>query len=280
MRPSLVAKASLADATAKKFQEYRTVAIIDLQKVRGKQINEARKTLRGVTEFKQVKCTTAKLAVKKVADSRPGIDKISDHLNGMILLLFSDLDPFRIQIMLKKNTTKLHAKAGDIAPEDIAVTAGNTGMAPGPVISELNAVGIPTRIDTGSVWITADTVVAKKGDKISPHLAAVLSKLNIAPISSFLVIRAAFRDGLIFVSEVLQIDTDKTKDELLEASQASLNLSSRIWYVTEQNIGSLVSKAAGQAFTISVEAWYPTPDNLRAIISRAYSMAASLSKSQ
>jgi large subunit ribosomal protein L10 len=279
MRPSLVAKAALADDVSKRFQEYRTVAIIDLQKVRGRQINEARKTLRGMTEFKQVKCTTAKLAVKKVEDGKAGIGQISEHLHGMILLLFSNLDPFRIQIILKKNATELHAKAGDIAPKDIMVTTGNTGMAPGPVISELNAVGIPTRIDTGSVWITKDTVVAKKGEKISPHLAAVLSKLNIAPISSYLVIRAAYSDGLIFTSEVLQIDIDRTREELLEAFRASIDLSSQIWYATEQNIDTLLSRAVGQANALSLEAWYPTPDNMRAMISRANSAASSLSKS-
>jgi len=280
MRPALLAKATLADHVAEKLQEYGTVAVIDLQKVRGKQINEARKTMRGFSELKQVKCTTAKLAVKKVEDRKPGIDKISNYLHGMVLLLFSDLDPFKIQLMLRRNTTKLHAKAGDIAPDDIMVPAGNTGIAPGPVISEFNAVGIPTRIDTGSVWITKDTTVAKKGDRISPHLAAVLSKLNIAPISSFLVIRAAFRDGLIFESETLQIDTGRTRDGLLEAFRASVNLSSQIWYATGQNIPILISRAASQAHALSVKAWYPTQANIRGLLSSAHALALSLGRSE
>jgi len=280
MRPALLAKATLADRVAGKLQEYGTVAVIDLQKVRGKQINEARKSLRGLSELKQVKCTTAKLAVKKVEDSKPGIDKISNYIHGMVLFLFSDLDPFKIQSMLRKNVTRLHAKAGDIAPYDIMVPAGNTGIAPGPVISELNAVGIPTRIDTGSVWITRDTTVAKKGDRISPHLAAVLSKLNITPISSFLVIRAAYQGGLIFESETLQIDTGKIRDGLLEAFQASVNLSSGIWYATEDNVAILIVRAASQANELSVRAWYPTQANMRRLLSSAHAMASSLGKSE
>jgi len=280
MRPALLAKATMADHVAGKLQEYGTIAVIDLQKVRGKQINEARKILRGFSELKQVKCTTAKRAVKKMEDSKPGIDKISSYLHGMVLLLFSDLDPFKIQLMLRKNTTKLHAKAGDIAPDDIMVPAGNTGIAPGPVISELNAVGIPTRIDTGSVWITKDTIVAKMGDRISPHLAAVLSKLDITPISSYLVIRAAFQGGLIYESETLQIDTGKTRDGLLEAFQASVNLSSQIWYATERNIAILIARAASQANALSVTAWYPTQTNIRRLLSSAQTLASSLGKSE
>jgi len=280
MRPALLAKASLADHVAEKLREYGTVAVIDLQKVRGKQINEARKTMRGFSELKQVKCTTARLAVKKVEDKKPGIDQISNHLHGMVLLLFSDLDPFKIQLMLRRNITKLHAKAGDIAPDDIMVPAGNTGIAPGPVISELNAVGIPTRIDTGSVWITRDTMVAKKGDRISPHLAAILSKLNITPITSFLVIRAAFSNGLIFESETLQIDIGRTRDGLLDAFRASVNLSSQIWYATEHNIAILLMRAASQAHALSMKAWYPTQANIRWLLSSAHALASSLGKSE
>jgi large subunit ribosomal protein L10 len=278
VRQALVAKSSLTDAIARKLQEFNTVAVIDLQKVRGKQINEARRNLRTSAEFKQVKCTIARLAVRKVEGNMPGIEKISDHLSGMILLLFSNLDPFRLQAMLRKNITKLFAKAGDIAPDDITVPAGNTGMPPGPAISELNAVGITTRIDTGSVWVTKDTVVAKKNDKISVHLAAVLSKLNITPISSFLVIRAAFSDGLILMSDVLQVDVDNTRKELLEAFGATLRLSSEIWYATGENIALLVTRSAGQADVLSSEIWYPTSTNIRRLLSRAHQMASALGK--
>ncbi|MBO3803210.1 MAG: 50S ribosomal protein L10 [Candidatus Brockarchaeota archaeon] len=217
MRASIIAKSSLVDNLERKFQNFATMAIVDLRNVRGKQINEARKALRGLAEFRQVKPTIMKLALKKVEGKIPGIEKLSSHVHGMMLLVFSNLDPFKLQSILKKNVVKLYAKAGEIAQDDIVVPAGNTGIPPGPVISELNTVGIPTRIDTGSVWITKDTVVAKKGEKIAAHLAAVLSKLNIAPISSFLVLRAAYHGGSVFASDILQIDPEKVRQEVAKA---------------------------------------------------------------
>jgi large subunit ribosomal protein L10 len=62
----------------------------------------------------------------------------------------------------EKNKTKMTAKAGDVAPNDIIVPAGNTGLPPGPAISELHDVGIRTKIDVGSVWIVNDATVVKK----------------------------------------------------------------------------------------------------------------------
>lgn len=279
MRASLKAKVSLTEELADKFQEFSTVAIVDLQKVRVKQVNEARKALRGLVEFRQVKPTLTRFALNKAIDKIPEIEKLSGHIHGMMMLLFSNLDPFGLQARLRKNVTTLNAKAGDVAPDDITVPAGNTGLPPGPVISELNAVGIPTRIDTGSVWITSDTVVARKGTKISAHLAAVLSKLNIAPISSFLVLRAAYNDGMVFESDLLQVDAERTRLDLLGAFEASIRLSCETWYPTEQNASILLARAAYEADVLSIDAWWPTATNMRKLLALANLRASILARS-
>ncbi|MGQ9515595.1 MAG: 50S ribosomal protein L10, partial [Thermoproteota archaeon] len=276
MRASLVTKASIVKTLETKFQNYKTVAIVDLKNVRGKQINEARKILRGMAELRQVKPTIAKMALRNVQDKIPGIEKLSSHIYGMILLVFSNLDPSRLQMILKRNVIKLYAKAGELAPEEIVVPAGNTGIPPGPVISELNAIGIPTRIDTGSVWITKDVVVAKKGEKIAAHLAAVLSKLNIAPISSFLVLRAAYNDGLIFGSEILQIDETKVRQDISRAYGESIALSTEIWYLMSDNAQLLIQRALSHADALSTNIWYPTPRNIGKILIMASIRASML----
>jgi large subunit ribosomal protein L10 len=276
MRPSLIAKTSLAKSLETNFQNYKTVAIVDLKNVRGKQINEARKVLRGMAEIRQVKPTIARIALKNVQDKIPGIEKLSSYIYGMMLFIFSNLDPFRLQMILKKNSIKLFAKAGDIALDDIVVPAGNTGLPPGPIISELNAVGIQTRIDTGSVWITRDVVVAKKGEKITAHLAAVLSKLNIAPISSFLVLRAAYNDGLVFGSDILQIDDAKIRQDISRAYEASIKLSTEIWYITKENAQLLIQRALSHADNLSTAVWYPTSRNIGKILVLANIEASTL----
>ena len=92
-------------------------------------------------------------------------------------------------------------------------------MSPGPVISELSDVGLPTKIESGSIWITRDTVVARKGEVISAKLASILSRLGIKPIKAGLTLKAAYEDGLIHPGEVLQINLEKTFEDLKEAAE-------------------------------------------------------------
>ena len=54
-------------------------------------------------------------------------------------------------------------KGGDIAPNELVIPAGNTGINPGPVLSEFKESNVPTKIDQGTIWVSKDTIVAKVG---------------------------------------------------------------------------------------------------------------------
>ena len=80
--------------------------------------------------------------------------------------MFTNISPFRLNLIFAQNKVFLAAKGGDVATKDIAVPAGNTGIAPGPVLSEFKVANVATRIDGGNIWVAKDTVVAKPGDVI------------------------------------------------------------------------------------------------------------------
>ena len=48
--------------------------------------------------------------------------------------------------------------------KDIIVKKQDTGMAPGPIVGDLNSIGIPAKIMKGSVHIQKDTVAIKEGE--------------------------------------------------------------------------------------------------------------------
>ena len=76
------------------------------------------------------------------------------------------------------------ARGGDIASIDVIVPPKNTGIAPGPMLTEFKENKIPTKIDQGTIWILKETTPVKKGEVISTKLAALLGKLDIKPIES------------------------------------------------------------------------------------------------
>ncbi len=123
------------------------------------------------------------------------LKKLEPFLEGSNVLLFTNLNPFKLALLLEKGKVKTTAKSGDIAAMDVVVPQGNTGQPPGPFISQLNGVGLPTRIESGSVWVAKDTLVVRKGEVINERLAGVLSKLGIKAVEAGLSMRAVYDEG-------------------------------------------------------------------------------------
>ncbi|MEM2942788.1 MAG: 50S ribosomal protein L10 [Candidatus Bathyarchaeia archaeon] len=161
----------------KAMTDYQVMAAADLHGVRSTQIQEMRKTLRGRAQMLIVKNTLLKKAGEELEAKKKGLKRFVDSLSGPVALLFTDMNPFELILFLNKNKVKVPAKGGDVATGDIIVSAGNTGLPPGPIISEFGEVKIPTKIESGSIWISRDTLVARRGETISAKLASVLTRL-------------------------------------------------------------------------------------------------------
>jgi len=180
-------------------------------------------------------------------------------------------------LMLEKGKVKTTAKSGDIAAFDVVVPAGNTGQPPGPIISQLNAVGLPTRIESGSVWVNKDTLVVKKGEVISERLASILSKLGIKPVEAGLAMKIAFDEGLIITEEQLRLDVDGTRKNVESAFADAFALSLSVAYPTEDNMVALLQIAHREAYSLSVNAAAPTKETIEDLIRKAHMEMLSLS---
>src|SRR5208283_3646425 len=143
------------------LQKYPVVAVADLQKVRSSQIQEIRKKLRGKAELIVAKNTILRKAAEQLTDERSNLDKFAEGVSGSKVLIFTQMNPFELILFLNRNKVRVPAKGGDIASSEIMVPAGNTGLQPGPVISEFNEAKVQTRIESGSIFIAKDTIVAR-----------------------------------------------------------------------------------------------------------------------
>ena len=268
-------KASEVEEVVHLLRKYKVVGMASLYKVRAAQLQELKKKLEDV-HMRVIKNTLMKRAIEKCED-KPKLKELEKYLTGSNIFLFTNLNPFKLALTLEKSKVFTAAKAGDIAPSDIVVPSGNTGFPPGPVISQLNEVGLPTRIESGSVWITKDTVVAKKGEVISEKLASVLSKLGIKPIETGLMMRVVYADGLIIEDKDLNLDIEGVKKQLESAQSEAFKLSIGIAYPTRENIRALIQIAHLEAYALSIGAVIPTRETIREIIQRAYIEMLSLS---
>jgi large subunit ribosomal protein L10 len=251
------------------LQKYPVVAVADLQKVRSSQIQEIRKKLRGKAELIVAKNTILRKASEKLATEKTNVDKFADSLTGSKVLIFSQMNPYELIIFLNKNKVRVPAKGGDIATGEIMVQAGNTGLQPGPVISEFNEAKVQTRIEGGSIFIAKDTVVAYKGDVISTKTASLLSKLGMKPMEAGLSLAYAYDHGLVLSPNDLTFDLDQTKNEFLTAVRLAFGVAVEANIMLPETAPQIISKAYRQAVAVSLEAGFLTKETTPFIIGRA-----------
>mgnify|MGYP000055859858 CR=1 FL=1 len=267
-KQSLILKQEKVEEVADLLKKYKVLAIADLHKVRTYQLQELKKKLRNKAYLCVVKNTLVKRAIEKCKD-KTGIEKLLEHLKGSNIFLFTNLNPFKLSLLLDKSRILMVARAGDVASRDIVVPAGNTGIAPGPIISQLNAVGIPTRIEAGSVWVSRDTLVAKKGEVLDLRLASALAKLGIKATEVGLSLKVVYEDGMIITQEDLSIDLDEIIKSIEEAHLAAFNLSIEAAYPTIDNVEFLLSRAYREAYSLALNAPIITPETIPELLRKA-----------
>ena len=255
-------------------KKYSVTALVRMEKVRASQLLPLRKKLKGEVEIISIKDKIAQKAFEKLDIS--GIKKLKENLTGQCLFMFTNMSPFKLNVLLGKNKIMLAARGGDIASVDVVVPPKNTGIAPGPMLTEFKENKIPTKIDQGTIWILKETTPIKKGEIISTKLAALLGKLDIKPIEAGIVLNSALSEGVLFTENELVVDVDLFRKQISEAHQNAVSLSIEAAYITNENIEQILAKASQSARSVSLEIGYMTDDNKEQIIQKADGHAKSV----
>ena len=251
------------------LKRYHVIAAADLTKVRSSQIHELRKRLRQRVTMVVAKNNLLRKSVE-LGDSRePRLGEFVKDLQGSNILLFSELNPYSLIILLDKSKVRVPAKAGDVASNEIMIPAGNTGLPPGPVISEFGEIKVQTRIEGGSIWVARDSIVARKGDTITPKMASVLSKLGLKPMEAGLTLVTAFDNGSILRSDDLVLDLSAYRKDVSQALNIAINLSIEVGYVTEENAPRILAKAMHEALALAAESGFMEPGSVEHVLKRA-----------
>ncbi len=260
------------------LKKYPVIAAADLNKVRSSQIHELRKRLRNRVTLLVTKNNLLRKTVE-LSDYRDAkIGEFVKDLQRSNILLFTDGNPFSLIILLDKSKVRVPAKAGDVATSEIMIPAGNTGLPPGPVISEFGEVKVPTRIEGGSIWVAKDTIVARKGDLISPKMASVLSKLGLKPMEAGLTLLGAYDNGTIMKAADLTFDLTAYRKDLFQGVSNALNLCLEAGFITPEVAPRMLGKALHQALALADSAGYLEQGTVEHVLRRAVMNATVLSQ--
>jgi|TARA_B100001971_G_scaffold214712_1_gene253778 large subunit ribosomal protein L10 len=245
-------KKKLVQDMTKLMKQYSIVAMVNMEDMPAPQLQSMRSELRGKIDLFMTKKRLMRIALEKMKDEKKGIEELEKYFEGMPALIFTNENTFKLSKILQKSKSKAPAKAGQTAPEDIVINKGPTPFAPGPVISELSAVGLKVGVEDGKVAVKEDSVVARKGEKIKPKVAEILTRLDIKPMEVGLGLVAAYEDGIIYQKDILKVDEKEYADNINLAASQAFNLAFNITYVTKDNISALISKSFNDAKALGI----------------------------
>jgi large subunit ribosomal protein LP0 len=199
------------------LNEHRSILICTVDNVGSNQMHQIRKSLRGEAIVLMGKNTMIRKAVRQVANENTAFEKLLPLIKGNVGLVFTNGDLKSCREKITSNRVQAPAKAGALAPCDVFIPAGNTGMEPGKT-SFFQALGVPTKIARGTIEIVSEVHLIKAGEKVGPSEATLLNMLNISPFTYGLSVISVYDDGNVFEPALLDI----TDDVLLERLQSGI----------------------------------------------------------
>ncbi|MFA7197702.1 MAG: 50S ribosomal protein L10 [Methanoculleus sp.] len=254
------------DEIKRGVEEHTLVGVVDMYGIPASQVQDIRRNLRGTARVKMARNTLIEHAFTELGGSVGGL---KDHAEGQSALIFTNENPFKLFKLLEKTKTRMAAKPGEKAPEDIVVPKGPTSFKPGPIVGELQQVGIPAAIEGGKVKIRETKTVVKRGEVINKKVADTLVKLGIKPMDVGLVLQAAYYKDTIFTPDLLAIDEEAYANNLVLAAQQAFNLSVNAAIPTPRTIEAIIGRAVREARNVGVEAPIYEKDIADLIIGRA-----------
>ncbi|KAL5742679.1 hypothetical protein ACOSP7_029411 [Xanthoceras sorbifolium] len=203
------------------LDDYSQILIVAADNVGSTQLQNIRKGLRGDSVVLMGKNTMMKRSVR-IHSEKTGNNvflNLIPLLQGNVGLIFTKGDLKEVREEVAKYKVGAPARVGLVAPIDVVVPPGNTGLDPSQT-SFFQVLNIPTKINKGTVEIITPVELIKKGDKVGSSEAALLAKLGIRPFSYGLVVQSVYDSGSVFSPEVL----DLTEDDLVEKFAAGVSM--------------------------------------------------------
>ncbi|MFC7323657.1 50S ribosomal protein L10 [Halorubrum rutilum] len=248
------------------IDSFNSVGIVGVGGIPSRQLQAMRRELHGSADVRVSRNTLTTRALEEVGG---GVEELTRYVSGQVALIGTNDNPFGLFKQLEASKTPAPINAGEVAPNDVVIPEGDTGVDPGPFVGELQTVGAAARIQDGSIMVTEDSKVLSEGEVVDDDLANVLTELGIEPKEVGLDLKGVYSEGVLFEPDELAIDVDEYAADVRSAAAAARNLSINAAYPTAATVGSLLAKASGEAKSVGLFAEIESPDVVPDLIGKA-----------
>ncbi|KAL1651384.1 ribosomal protein P0 (A0) (L10E) [Diplodia intermedia] len=248
-------KAAYFDKLKALLDEYKSIFIVGVDNVSSQQMHEIRASLRDVAVVLMGKNTMVRRALRGFIGENPEYERLLPHVKGNVGFIFTNGDLKEIRDKILSNRVAAPARAGAVAPADVFVPAGNTGMEPGKT-SFFQALGVPTKIARGTIEITSDLKLVEAGSKVGASEATLLNMLNISPFTYGMNVAQIYDNGQTFDSSVLDIEESQLLATFSSAINTIASISLALNYPTLPSVMHSVVNGYKKVLSVAIETDY------------------------
>jgi len=237
------------------LSKYPSIFLVNVDNVGSNQMHQIRVALRGKGVVLMGKNTMVRRVIRTILSENTQFEKLLPHIKGNIGFVFTSGDLKDIRGIIIANKVAAPARAGALAPKDVTVPAGNTGMEPGKT-SFFQALGIPTKIARGTIEIVSDVKVVNAGTRVGSSEATLLNMLNISPFTYGMSVVQIFDQGNVFEPSVLDIDESALIDRFLTGVKTIAAISLALKYPTLVSVTHSLVNAYKNLLALSLATEY------------------------
>lgn len=252
-------KAGYFDKLKGLLEEYKSIFIVSVDNVSSQQMHEIRQSLRDEAVVLMGKNTMVRRALKTFVADAPEYERLLPFVKGNIGFVFTNGDLKDIRDKILANKVAAPARAGAVAPVDVWIPAGNTGMEPGKT-SFFQALGVPTKIARGTIEITTDLKLIETGLKVGPSEATLLNMLNISPFTYGMGIAQVYDQGNTFPSNVLDIGEEQLLKSFSSAITTIAAVSLAINFPTLPSVIHSLVNTYKKVLAVAIETDFSWPE--------------------
>jgi len=248
-------KAAYFEKLEQLLKEYKSIFIVTVDNVSSQQMHEIRQSLRGEGVVLMGKNTMVRRALKGLINDSPEYERLLPHVKGNVGFVFTNADLKETRDKILANRVAAPARAGAVAPGDVYIPAGNTGMEPGKT-SFFQALGVPTKIARGTIEITSDLKLIEAGNKVGASEATLLNLLNISPFTYGMGIFQIYDNGQTFDASVLDIEESQLLKAFSSAIATIASISLATGFPTLPSVMHSVVNSYKKVLSVAIETDY------------------------
>lgn len=233
--------------------DYKNIIIVNVDNVGSSQMQKVRLALRGKAVLLMGKNTIIRKFIREQVATNPKLESLLPFVFGNIGFVFTNADLRETRATILSNKVPAAAKTGTIAPNDVHIPAGPTGLDPGQT-SFFQALNIATKIEKGAIAIINPVHLIKKDDKVTASHVALLTKLNVQPFHFGFAVTDIYEDGVTYSAKILDMTKEELEGKFLAGVSKLAAISLAIGFPTQASLPHIVGNAFKKLMSIALEA--------------------------